>query len=187
MPYSEEQEFALWQKYEDVAMHFNGLVIKLRTQALGGIAAIITLSGLSVNFVSKSTTSIQWVILAGTFVFLLLVWVAIWIIDMQYYNRLLQGAVRAIIECESKTEGRITLSTTIERQFGNRNSEKDIAAWPQRCFYLLVAFGLIVGAVCCSYLATTTQTQSPEKLEYRLERTPADTINLQVSPTAKTP
>lgn len=187
MPYSEEEEFALWQKYEDVAMHFNGLIIKLRTQALGGIAAIITLSGLTINFMGKSTTSTQWEVLFGTFVFLLLAWVSIWIIDMSYYNRLLHGAVRAIIEHEEKTEGRITLSSTIERQFGTPQSLKDIAVWPQRLFYLFVAVGLIGGASYTLYRAINTKAQTPDKLEYRLERTPADTINLEVKPAPKTP
>lgn len=35
--------FEVWTKYEDIAMHFNDLLIKLRTQALGGVAAISAL------------------------------------------------------------------------------------------------------------------------------------------------
>jgi hypothetical protein len=33
----------LWEKYEDITMHFNDLIIKLRTQALAGVAALSTL------------------------------------------------------------------------------------------------------------------------------------------------
>ncbi len=36
----------LWGKYEDTAMHFNDLLIKLRIQALAGVAAISTLIGI---------------------------------------------------------------------------------------------------------------------------------------------
>ena len=37
----------LWVEYEKIAMHFNDLLIKLRTQSLGGLAAIgfVTLAG----------------------------------------------------------------------------------------------------------------------------------------------
>jgi hypothetical protein len=34
--------FEVWTKYEDIAMHFNDLLIRLRTQALGAIAALGT-------------------------------------------------------------------------------------------------------------------------------------------------
>ena len=37
--------YDLWTKYEDIAMHFNDLLIKLRTQALAAVAALTTLSG----------------------------------------------------------------------------------------------------------------------------------------------
>jgi hypothetical protein len=36
---------ALWKEYEGVAMHFNELLIRLRTQALGGVAAISAITG----------------------------------------------------------------------------------------------------------------------------------------------
>ena len=35
--------YDLWTKYEDIAMHFNDLLIKLRTQALAAVAALTTL------------------------------------------------------------------------------------------------------------------------------------------------
>jgi hypothetical protein len=37
--------FELWEKYEQIAMHFNDLLIKLRTQALAGVAAISAIVG----------------------------------------------------------------------------------------------------------------------------------------------
>lgn len=33
-------QFELWKSYEDVAMHFNDLLIRLRTQALAALATI---------------------------------------------------------------------------------------------------------------------------------------------------
>jgi hypothetical protein len=56
----------------------------------------------------------------GIFALLCLLWIAIWIIDFCYYNRLLAGAATALIALEdvSKTKRTIRyidLSTTIER------------------------------------------------------------------------
>ena len=61
--YSESSEFVLWSKYEDVAMHFNDLIIKLRTQALAGLAGVITVSGLAVNFVGRPSSHTEWEVL----------------------------------------------------------------------------------------------------------------------------
>ncbi|WP_045057133.1 hypothetical protein [Aliterella atlantica] len=36
--------FQVWREYENIAMHFNELLIKLRVQALGAIAIIGTIS-----------------------------------------------------------------------------------------------------------------------------------------------
>jgi hypothetical protein len=35
----------LWAKYEDIAMHFNDLLMRLRSQSLAGIAAVSVLVG----------------------------------------------------------------------------------------------------------------------------------------------
>jgi hypothetical protein len=35
--------FDVWDKYEAIAMHFNDLLIKLRTQALAAVAALSTI------------------------------------------------------------------------------------------------------------------------------------------------
>lgn len=107
----------LWKEYEGIAMHFNDLLIKLRTQALGAVAAISTLVGI---FGKTSTDNREsWEMAATVFFFLCLFWIAIWIIDFCYYNRLLLGAVAAILELEnaSATSSRIhhiNISTKIE-------------------------------------------------------------------------
>src|SRR5437667_124517 len=84
-------EFDVWDKYEKIAMHFNDLIIKLRTQALAGVAALSTLVTLFAK--SDVASSGAWGIAAFIFGGLCLAWVAIWIIDFSYYNRLLTGAV----------------------------------------------------------------------------------------------
>jgi hypothetical protein len=63
--YTERSDFALWDRYENVAMHFNDLIIRLRTQALGALAGVVAISGLAVNFAQKAESRSQWVILLG--------------------------------------------------------------------------------------------------------------------------
>ena len=38
-------DLRLWAKYEDIAMHFNDLILRWRLQAIGGVAALVTLAG----------------------------------------------------------------------------------------------------------------------------------------------
>jgi hypothetical protein len=113
---------ALWKEYEGVAMHFNDLLIKLRTQSLAGIAAVSALVGIF----SKDggpDLHLDWVVAEAIFAAMLAFWLAIWCLDMLYYNRLLSGAVKAIIALESRTTTseapteEINLSTMIEAEF----------------------------------------------------------------------
>lgn len=151
---SEDKEgidiFDLWREYEKIAMHFNDLLIKLRVQALGGVAAVSVL----VSFVSKGQAGgdFPWGILSGTFFLLILVWIAIWCLDFLYYNRLLLGAVNEIriIEEKSKTCSRIKeihLSTSIEdaaqeRVFDKNNLIKNLKSG-RFLFYIIVMIGLL--------------------------------------------
>lgn len=41
----ESDLFNVWKEYEGIAMHFNELIIRLRTHALGGVAAISAIIG----------------------------------------------------------------------------------------------------------------------------------------------
>ena len=81
-PRHEDREtsiFEVWAKYEEIAMHFNDLILKLRIQALGAVAVIITLVGVISGMVVMGET--QWGFLVTTFAYLLLFWVAIFILD----------------------------------------------------------------------------------------------------------
>ncbi|MBY0539348.1 hypothetical protein K2P56_02860 [Patescibacteria group bacterium] len=141
----------LWDKYEEVAMHFNDLLIKLRIQALAGVAGITTLVSLFAK--SPSGTEVNWEIAALVFCGLIFFWIAIAIIDLLYYNRLLWGAVRTILELENMSKEGIqyvkwiNLSTNIrlteqERFKGWKFSK--VFAGPV-LFYLLVLFVLLFG------------------------------------------
>lgn len=143
----------LWDKYEEVAMHFNDLLIKLRIQALAGVAGITTLVSLFAK--SSGDAAINWQIVALVFCGLTFFWIAIAVIDLLYYNRLLWGAVKSILELEKiSKEGvhytdSISLSTNIRLTEQNRFREwrwVNIFAGPV-LFYLIVFLVLLFGVV----------------------------------------
>ena len=88
----------VWKDYEDIAMHFNDLLMKLRTQALAGVAALSALVGI---FGRTGSEAANWKMAALVLAFLVVFWIAIWLIDFLYYNRLLVGAVRALLDLRS--------------------------------------------------------------------------------------
>lgn len=143
--------FKLWKEYEGVAMHFNDLIIKLRSQSLGAVAAFATLAGI----IAKSDTKLElrWGLLMGAFILLSVFWVAIWLLDLGYYNRLLEGAVDALLAIESESHSSkfvdgIELSTKIEAsviRVGTRNNGYRVA------FYVLVFCALLAGIVVSAY------------------------------------
>jgi len=152
--------FEVWEKYEDIAMHFNEMIIKLRTQAIGGVAAIATI----VAAINKNNTDsvFHWEIMIGVFFFLSLFWVAIWMLDFKYYNRLLHGSVDAILEIEklSKTQTHITelnLSQKIEDAVAGVGNQIDARlhkklSFGRKWFYLIVFIGLIIGFLFSLYM-----------------------------------
>ena len=170
--YTETDEFVLWDKYECVAMHFNELIIRLRTQALGGLAGIVAISGLALSLAQKPVTRVQWEILCGTIGFFALAWFALWVIDMFYYNKLLQGAVDAIVAHEGRTPElpdaggvrRINLSTKIKNRVPCYKCVVNI-------FYILVFVGLLTGTGYTFYQAKNWQPQTEKATEYKIQLT----------------
>jgi hypothetical protein len=143
----------LWEKYEEIAMHFNDLLIRLRTQALGGVAALSTLVGLFAK--TSATVNTSWEIAAVFFHFVCFLWIAVWIIDFCYYNRLLLGAVVALqaLEERSKTEmwvQHINLSTMIEHAVARQLSATARSGWlvvGRWAFYTIVFMTLVGGFI----------------------------------------
>jgi hypothetical protein len=149
----------LWAKYEDIAMHFNDLLIRLRTQALAAVAAISTLVGI---FTKTDPTSVHvsWEIATAVFIGLAAFWVAIWAIDRCYYNRLLIGAVIALRDIEAESQKAkpslvIDLSTKIEQHVSRPFSDPR-PFWQRfqskigvRAFYAIVLATILTGAYYC--------------------------------------
>lgn len=146
----------LWEKYEDITMHFNDLILKLRTAALAGVAALSTLVGIFAKS-DPGHFGITWEIALCVFIGLSLFWIAIWILDFSYYNKLLIGAVAALIELETlsatqNTIPQIKLSTLVERSVASKipfeltRWQKLNILWGRWTFYSIVLFALLAGA-----------------------------------------
>jgi hypothetical protein len=165
----------LWEKYENIAMHFNDLLIKLRTQALGAVAAISTLVGIFSG--SGTDNKVRWELAAAVLLFLCFFWIAVWIIDFFYYNRLLIGAVDAILDLEklSTTVLRIRtidISSKIELAVDGKSPRFDKESWWKfwrrfwRCrgicaFYVIVFLALIT-AFFIAYWAWHNECRNPQ-------------------------
>ena len=106
--------FEVWKEYESIAIHFNGLLIKLRTGALGVVASVGALG----SVLAKSGETAP--DLSLVFFALAAFWASIAILDLFYYRTLLAGSVLAITELEkSPTTSPVThlgLSSQIEKK-----------------------------------------------------------------------
>jgi hypothetical protein len=116
--------FEVWKKYEELAQHFNDLLMRLRSQSLGAVAAFATAASVLLKG-DAIGTDFRWGSLVAVFSSLSVFWLAIWMLDFLYYNRLLLGAVDALekIEDESTRRNRIfeiNLSTRIEAVVARR-------------------------------------------------------------------
>lgn len=100
--------FEVWKKYEEIAMHFNDLISRLRFQALAGVAGLSASIGLLADKLAgdgKTPESIA----SWAFGVLAILWVALFALDFFYYNRLLIGAVEEIqrLEKHSRRSDRV--------------------------------------------------------------------------------
>jgi hypothetical protein len=162
-------------------MHFNDLNMRLRTQAVGGLAGVVAISGFAVNFSRKSGSDSQWIIFFGSLLFFLCAWIALWVLDTFYYNNLLSGAVDAIMAHEAKTNTAtnpwpINLSTQV------RNAAPHPGC-PVNIFYFLVLLPLGIGLVYTGFEAFfRPQSAKPDPLEYKIQLSTPDV--LKVAPDA---
>ncbi len=123
--------YDLRAKYEDIAMHFNDFLIKLRTQALAAVAALTTIVGIFAK--SEANAKTNWEMVAFALVIIIVFWIAIWTIDFCYYNRLLLGAAEALFELETASKKRlrvhhIEMSTKIRDAVAG-NSPWEAGTW----------------------------------------------------------
>lgn len=141
----------LWEKYEEIAMHFNDLLMRIRMQSLAGIAALSTIVSIFADEASSNPT-INWMVATGLFGAMLLIWTAIFCLDYFYYSRLLGGAVKAIKILEAHTNegteiGFINLSTLIEEEVENGGGPD--APDGVKLFYGVVFLFIFIASAIC--------------------------------------
>jgi hypothetical protein len=149
--------FAVWKKYQDIAMHFNDLLIRLRTQALAAVGTVATIIGILAR--RGENQHVSWEMIAYAFAFLVFFWIAVWVLDFCYYNRLLSGAVAALLQLESLSKEslyvrHINMSTKIEDSVAAdlpknpMSSHLNLGRW---LFYVIVMLVLVVALVVSLY------------------------------------
>jgi len=112
-----QQRLALdkWIAFEQITMHFNNMLMTLRT---GGIAAIFTIfaaSGITLRFVGSNGET-NYFALSCITLGLLYVWILVWLLDHGYYNRLLSASIEVIKDFEKETQIS-NFSSEIEKKF----------------------------------------------------------------------
>lgn len=76
--------FETWKQYQAVAMHFNDLLMRLRSASLAAVGAFAAIAGVVVK--TDVAPDLRWGTLAGVFLLLACFWVAMWVLDFQYYK-----------------------------------------------------------------------------------------------------
>ena len=105
-----------------------------------------------------------WQIAGVVFAGLALVWIAVWVLDFGYYNRLLIGSIAAIVVLEErsqthKTISAIQLSTLVEDAVARKPLPRNLKRRQRfniviaRCaFYIMVLAALVAGTVFCFWM-----------------------------------
>jgi hypothetical protein len=105
----------LWWHYEEIAMHFNELIMQYRLQLMGGAGAIGAISSYFIgSHVQKPER--RHTIRAYVATVMIMLLIAASLLDLLYYNELLQGAVDALKKFEME-HPEIYMSTLIEHRF----------------------------------------------------------------------
>jgi len=118
MELTSEQVIDLWFHYEEVAMHFNELIIQYRLQLMGGAGAIGALSAYLIGDKVADKRKRYWLrSLASSGLFVLVLAAAM--LDLLYYNKLLLASVEALVDFE-KAHPPLNMSTHIAEEVGNQ-------------------------------------------------------------------
>ncbi len=132
--------FELWKCYEDITMHFNDLLIKIRTQALAVLVTITTGS----SFVFGMKENIENVYVVTVLFSILVAWGSIFLLDIFYYKPLLDGAVKAILELEKTKfdDADKTLNIKLSTYIKESAASSCLKKFSRILFYLLPALML---------------------------------------------
>lgn len=139
---SADRRFEVWSKSEEVAIHFNDLLMRWRLQAVGGLAALATLAGFVAG--DADTPEARYIAVILLSAMLVSGWVGVAVLDLFYYRQLLNGAVSSLLRLERTLPG-VKLSTEIDR-CAKCGSER--APWVFYACGLLPLLGALVWGIC---------------------------------------
>ena len=186
--------FKVWKSYEDVAMHFNDLIIRIRIQSLAGIAALATILGIILKSNIGQDGAFNYGLAIIAIICLMFFWIAIWILDLRYYNRLLEGSVNAILELERNKEGflkskHINLSSNIERAFKvkfEHESGREVEIQRQetrkpfingRKWFYVIVFSSLVFLLICTVFCKCQQLCNQRETSYETNQKVSELIS----------
>jgi hypothetical protein len=113
---SSPTDIEIWFHYEEIAMHFNNLIMQFRLQLMGGAGVIGTVAAYLIGGKVNDPGQRHWLRFLVSSGLLVLI-IAAAVLDLAYYDRLLKGAVAALLEFE-KNHPDIQMSTRIEQTVG---------------------------------------------------------------------
>ncbi len=105
----------LWWHYEEIAMHFNELIIQYRLQVMAGAGVIGTVSSYIVAEKIKNPADKHKVRAIISLMLLTLI-ISAAFLDLAYYNELLRGSVKALIRFENSYDF-LYMSSEISSEF----------------------------------------------------------------------
>ena len=150
-----EDEARAWAKAEDVAIHFNELIMNFRLKAVGAITLAAGLVGtVLVNRSGEAVPRANYIAFALGMWFLAVVWLAILCLDLGYYHRLLLGAVDEVLRLEAASGGRLQLSTRIKKKTERADS------LARSAFYVLPLVAMITAGVVAWHFAPAQEPAS---------------------------
>jgi hypothetical protein len=150
-----KQAIELWYHYEEIAMHFNSLIIQYRLQLMGGIGAIGTIAGYLIGEKMKDFSRQRDVkLFVSVMIFFLLLSAAL--LDIFYYSELLEGSVKTLLEFEAKYPF-INMSTNISTYMG----------WNKHLICICYAFVLmpLLGFIVYSWREKPKDTKNDEPID----------------------
>jgi len=125
-------------------MHFNDLLIGFRLQLFGGAGALGTVAAYLVGEKvsdEQQRVRLRWLVSSGLFVLVL----AAAVLDLMYYNRLLRGAVEALLDLERGCSN-LKLSSVIEESVGCAGRAAPFATYALILLALAVLTGMSLRA-----------------------------------------
>jgi hypothetical protein len=126
----EEIIISTWKKIVDTQMHFNDMVMRVRNLAITlllaafGAAAYSLQTPLFLNVYGKPVHVALFIIVFG-----LVGWVALWIMDLGHFHRLLRGAVSHGMALERQYENMPTLSGLLGMTTAISRESRQLWGW----------------------------------------------------------